>query len=227
MTKGILASHLRSLIWFLPLILLASGCQGNPNARAFDSAVFNGMVYDYRSVPCAGVTVTLDEQWVIRTDVNGRFIFADVEAGEHRLSLQKPGYETVDIVFVFESMSQVFYIKMVSQRTLLEWTEQAISSKEWRKAGQLIERALAIDDTEPAVHYLRAILAIHRDEPKAALEILEELLGKGYVELSILLSIADIYQYQLGEPRSARKYLARYLEIKEDPQVRERYEGLE
>ena len=219
------------LIFLLPLLflqLLLSGCrsEGPTVLRRFETAPLNGMVYDYENQPCSDMTVTLDNTWEIQTDINGRFIFPTVSSGPHRVKLAKKGFESLDVPFTFQSRTQVLYIKVVSLQTLIRWIEGAVREKNWEEAEALFERAGRIDQDRPTVRYLRAIVALNRGETEAAIVVLKAILENGFDDPVILLSIADIYQYRLGDPESARAYLDRYLKLKEDPAVRRRLDEL-
>ena len=210
-------------------LFLASGCQSGDGVRIdrFDQAPLNGMVYDYRSGPVTQAKVTLDGERSIRTDINGRFVFPATGPGDHTVRLEKDGYETVTVEFPFHSKTQVLYVKMISLGTLLDRAEEAVGRKRWAEARALLDRAETVERDNPAVRYVVALLALYRDRPEEAAAILREILDSGYEDAVVLLSLADLHQYRLDQPERARRYLARYLNLREDEEVRERYERLE
>ena len=204
-----------------------AACQSEGEAlKHFTKAPINGMVYDFDNRPCPNVTVRLNDKFVIRTDINGRFTFLGMPPGLYNLQLDKQGYESLKLDFDFHSRSQVLYAKMISLQSLIRTVEQATAEKKWGEAESLLTRAVAIDPDDPTVLYLKATLALYRGKVEDAAEILKGILERGHSDTTILLSLADIYQYRLNDPAQAGKYLAAYLFIKENPEIRRRYEQL-
>ena len=209
------------------LLLLACQTQEPLALKQFEQAPLNGMVYDYDNRPCARVTVVLDQKWKVETDINGRFYFPPIEAGDYTLMFEKKDYEPVELSFHFHSRMQVFYVKMISIDQLGRKIENAISYKRWKEADALIKRALKIVPDDPVTQYLKASLELKRGNFESAAETILAILDTGHNDLVLLLSLADLYQHKLGNPAAARQWLHRYLQAKEDPEIRKRYEGLE
>ena len=208
------------------LIGLAA-CQSEGEAlKHFAKAPINGMVYDFDNRPCSNVTVRLNDKFVIRTDINGRFTFLGMPPGTYALQLDKQGFESLKLDFDFHSRSQVLYAKMISLQSLIHRVEQATAEKKWSEAESQLTRAVAIDPDDLAVLYLKATLALYRGNVEEAARILKGILGRGHSNTTIFLSLADIYQYRLNDPNQAREYLAAYLFIEENPEIRRRYEKL-
>lgn len=204
-----------------------AGCQSEGEAlKHFAKAPINGMVYDFDNKPCPNVTVRLNDKFVIRSDINGRFTFLGMPPGPYTLQLDKQGYESLKLEIDFHSRSQVLYAKMISLRSLIRRVERATAEKKWSEAESLLTRAVAIDPDDPTVLYLKATLALYRGKVEEAAGILKGILERGHSNATILLSLADIYQYRLNDPAQAREYLAAYLFIKENPEIRRRYEKL-
>jgi len=210
---------------FFAVFLIA--CQSEGEAlKHFEKAPINGMVYDYENSPCSNVIVKLNGKHVIRTDINGRFTFLGMPPGTYGLWFEKQGYESLELAFDFHSRSQVLYVKMMSLKILIQRIEKATTDKHWKEAESLLLRAMIIDRENPTVHYLKATLALYRGEAEEAARILRGIIESGYSDTTILVSLADIYQYRLNDPERAKEYLAAYLYIQEDPEIRKRYEQL-
>ncbi len=204
-----------------------AACQSEGAAfKHFAKAPINGIVYDFDNKPCPNVTVRLNDKFVIRTDINGRFTFLGMPPGTYTLQLDKQGYESLKLDFDFYSRSRVLYAKMISLKSLMRRVEQATAGKKWSEAELLLARAVTIDPDDPTVLYLEAILSLYRGKVEEAVGILKGILEQGYSNSTILLSLADIYQYRLNDPDQAREYLAACLYIKENPEIRTRYEKL-
>jgi len=218
-----------SLFFGTAIIVLVglAACQSEGEAlKHFAKAPINGMVYDFDNRPCPNVTVRLNDKFVIRTDINGRFTFLGMPPGTYALQLDKQGYESLKLDFDFHSRSQVLYVKMISLKTLIHRVGQATAEKKWSEAESTLTRAEFIDPDDPTVLYLKATLALYRGKVEDAAEILKGIIELGHSNATIFLSLADIYQYRMNDPNQAREYLAAYLFIEENPDIRRRYEKL-
>ncbi len=205
--------------------LLACQSEGD-DLKHFATAPINGIVYDFENRPCPNVTVKLNDKFVIRTDINGRFTFLRMPPGAYSLTFEKQGYESLAIEFDFRSRAQVLYAKIISLKALVLRAEEALAEKKWSETESLLVRAKAIDSENPTVQYLEATLALFQGRVEEATQLLKTMLEQGHSNTTILLSLADIYQYRLDDPNQARQYLAAYLSIEENPEIRKRYEKL-
>ncbi len=210
----------------LALSLLACRNRAEPRpARPQEYPLF-GMVYDADSQPCVGARITVDGRPGPTTDINGRFGLASLPLGRHRLEVAKEDFEPVSTVFDFVDRKQVLYLKVVSHDQLLRLAEQALQEGKLQDAGDLLRRAEAIRPDDPVGLYLRAIGLVEAGRFGDAVGALEGLLSRGYREAAVYLTLADLYQYRLGDPRRAAMYLEEALRREKDPDVRRRLDDL-
>ena len=79
---------------------------------------------------------------------------------------------------------------------------------------------------DPVGRYLQALALAAAERFAAAAGALEELLAAGYRDWTVYLTLADLYQYRLEEPRQAIASLEEALRRRKDPEVRRRLEEL-
>ena len=211
---------------FFAVLLLGCASKEPVVLTSFDEAPLNGMVYDYDNRPCVGTAVTLDEKWTVITDINGRFVFTSVTAGEHTLEFAREGFETLLLPFEFNSRTQVVYAKIVSLEQLVRRIEASITEGKWRAAEDNLARAKAIEELDPIVRYLEAVLLLENGKAAEAAAILIAIIEAGRADPVVYLSLADIYQLSLDDPSMAVRYLAGYLRLRSDSEVQQRYEDL-
>ena len=110
---------------------------------------------------------------------------------------------------------------------LLELAENALDNKKLGKAEEFLMRASKIDADNVVLLYLKAIIALKRDQTDEALTYLNNIVKQGVLEPIVLLTLADIYQYQLKDIPQAINFLKRYLHLEEDIEVLKRLKKLE
>lgn len=186
-----------------------------------------GMVYDMDNQPVQNALVLRDGKEKAHTDVNGRFVLADLAFGVSSIELRKDGYESLAAVVEYFSPTQVLYVKMTSMNQLLSRAEASIAERRWEEAAALVERAKLVSPGNPAALYLEAVVRFRRGEPEAARDILEGLLGKEFNEPGIHLFLADILQYRLSDPAGAACRLRAFLRLRYDPEVERRLRELD
>jgi lipopolysaccharide biosynthesis regulator YciM len=74
--------------------------------------------------------------------------------------------------------------------------------------------------------YLRGVLLFSRKQYREALNILVALTGEEQKAPYLILFIADIYQYHTGETAKAIPYLRQFLEMRYDPEIKNRLNEL-
>ena len=212
---------------FLSLLAL-TGCQtkGPALEGAFDSAPVSGIIFDQDNRPCSNVIITLQEDRYAKSDVTGRFVFLTVPPGDYSIVFEKEGYETIAVPFPFYSRTQVLYVKMTSLDQLISLAETAIEDRKWRKAEEYLARADIIDPEDPLVLYVKGVLAFRIGDTEAAIALLKLLVAAPYPEPVALLSLADIYQYELQDSEKAMEYLQRFIGIQGDSQAEQRLRDL-
>jgi tetratricopeptide (TPR) repeat protein len=216
---------LMSALLMLGSLLLAGSCMSLGDIK-FDNAPLMGMVYDTENLPCQGAAILLDGWEKGQTDVNGRFVLADVGRGKHTLTVKKPGLETLNLPFNFVDRKQIAYLKVISLKQLLEKTEESIADKKLDLAEGYIERAKAIDPVNPVLLYINALFFTKQEKYTEAAGLLEQLVTLGYKEAVIYLTLADIYQYRLQNFEKAALALDIYVKMRPQPETKTRLDNL-
>lgn len=184
------------------------------------------MLYDADNKAVPSCTVSIDGDTSVSSDVNGRYLFDFVQFGKHSLLFHKTGYEDVKVDIEFSSRTQVAYTRLISQTSLFDFSEKAIKDRKWDEALSDLDRADTIDKNEPTSSYLRAAIFYRLKRYDEARSLLEALVAQEYREPYIYLFLADLYQFHFNAPEKAAASLETFLSIKEDSEVRTRYEEL-
>lgn len=208
--------------------LLGSSCVSfrEQQLREFDRAALAGMVYDWEQKPCAGAEILVDGGGGPRTDLNGRFVIGDLARGGHVVRVVKDGYEPLETRIEFLDRSQILYLRVASHAQLVREAEEALARHEMGEADALLARAEAVDPEDPVGRFLRAQYLTRAGDADGAVRLLDRILASGLREPAVYLSLADIYEYRIGDRERAAGYLRDYLALVNSPDVRARLEGL-
>ena len=209
-------------------VLLASSCVSmrEQQLREFDQANLSGMIYDLDQKPCPAALVFVDGRSGPRTDLDGRFTIGALSRGTHDLRVVKEGYEPLELAIDFLDRSQVLYLRVTSHDQLLREAEEALARQRLQEADRNLLRAEALDPDDPVGRYLRALYRVRTGDFGGAVQLLDGILAAGFDEPAVYLSLADIYEYRLGDRERAAGYLRDYLARVNSPDVRARLEGL-
>ena len=165
------------------IIVLVTGCSSVWSKKYKDDAgVMYGMIYDGNEEGVPAVSVKVNGWLKAVSDGQGRFIlkflYADIkDKKEHRIELEKEGYEKVKEVFYYEPMS-LLHIRMESGEDILKEAESLIDEKEYGKAEEFIDRAIKIEEYRDEGLYLKAVIKYKEGDKKEAAELLEKLKEK-------------------------------------------------
>jgi len=201
------------LIVVLPVILICSCVTGPSSTDKFLFAPLNGKIFDYDNLPCSGVLVTVNKITKVKSDINGRFVVPSLAKGKHKFVLKKDGYETLEFTFEFLNSNQILWLKMTSLDQLIRQIEHKFDENAWDEVENLIARANKIEQDNPVVLYLTAVLYIHNTWYENAIEVLEKVIEKDTEEPIIYLTLADIYQYNVDNPAKALEMLEKYVAL--------------
>ena len=165
------------------IIVLVTGCSSVWSKKYKDDAgVMYGMIYDGNEEGVPAVSVKVNGWLKAVSDGQGRFIlkflYADIkDKKEHRIELEKEGYEKVKEVFYYEPMS-LLHIRMESGEDILKEAESLIDEKEYGKAEEFIDRAVKIEEYRDEGFYLKAVIKYKEGDKEKAGELLEKLKEK-------------------------------------------------
>jgi tetratricopeptide (TPR) repeat protein len=212
------------LLAFTPLAGCLSTAAHQP--QDFAEAPLYGMVYDYDNLSCAEAIVIVDEKEEARSDINGRFVVTTLPRGHHQVIVRKDGYEDCRIGFEFLNRTQVLYVRIISASQLMRQVEGALEQKDLARARQLLDRTLAVAPKNPVARYLLAVYLLQDKHPDEAVALLLGILDEGYRDPTLYLTLADLYQYSIDDPKQARTYLEKYLQLRQDPGIQRRLEAL-
>ena len=209
-----------------PMLFYSCATKRVENPYEFSAAPVLGMVYDRENKPCGGAAIFIDGVESASTDINGRFVVASLSRGKHTVLAKKHGYEELIFTFEFLNRSQVLYIRVFSLAQLLSEAERAIAERSWEEAERFIERAERIEKDDPVGLYLKAVLFRERGRFDDAVSALGRIIDLGFKEPYVYLALADIFQYDLNDMQKAAEALEKYLDMKEDSDIRDRLEDL-
>lgn len=154
------------------LILLVLGfvsCKSTPTE--VKDTVF-AMIYDLENKPVRNISFYLDDKYIGKSDINGRFIFEMKDSKEHTLVLESDDYEKITDKVQYEA-SLVLYYKIGNIEQLLLKAEEAMSEKKYTDTINYINRALSINPKEEDALYFKALVYFKQNE----LELAEETLS--------------------------------------------------
>jgi tetratricopeptide (TPR) repeat protein len=213
----------------LSAVIILAGCStlADKSVTDFKTADLHCMIYDYHGQPCSNVRIRLDNKEGPRSDINGRFTLKNLAKGPHQIVLSKDTYEEISFSFDFTNRTQVLYLKLCSMTQLLELAEKELDNKKLARAEALLNRAAKIDADNAVLLYLKAILALKRDQVGEAIANLKKILDQGVIESMVLLTLADIYQYHHKDLEQAVYFLKRYVLLEEDIEAQKRLKALE
>ncbi len=187
-----------------------------------------GVVYDYKSNPIQGATLTficdIDETFVLNvtTDIDGKFFIPELDFGLYSVSVKAKGCAPSETVVDHFDIENVLILRVSSFDDLTALFKEGINNKDLEKAEKNRSLLEEIDNKDPYYRFLKSIYFIETEEYKKSEEMLLGLLSntENYPYVNLLL--ADLYQYYLEDRNSAIKYLNRFLqqEYRENESIR-------
>jgi tetratricopeptide (TPR) repeat protein len=228
-TRGSMNTSLKRNLLLIAFTGLFFSCASylNTQLEEFTTSDLLGMIYDNHNQACPGVRVSVDGFTGPLSDVNGRFTLPNVSRGAHKLSAKKEGYEECSFDIEFLNRTQIVYLKVFSFEQILELAENAIEDRKLGQAEEHLNRAKGINESDPLLLYLRAVIALKRDQVKDALSIFLSIIEQNTAEPHVYLAIADIYEYKLKDFPNALKYLKKYSSYNESDEIQERIKRVE
>lgn len=192
-----------------------------------EKTAFNGMIYDGNNEPVAGVQISIDGKQKTVSDMYGRFYIENLSvSNEYTLTASKKDYETINIAFEFQNITEVAYLTMYSAPQLLTEAEKNLQENNIENAQDFLTRAEECSGKTLSSQYLQAVIYYKQTNFTDAIKILNEISVYGDSNPYIYLFLADIYEYELKDTENAKKFLSKYLEVSSDSDVEKRYKKL-
>lgn len=226
---------MKTKLILIPLltILFFLSCESQPDIdmTSFDTAPLYGMIYDADNLPVPNAEIKIDNFSVVKSDNNGRFIINGLSRGSHIIEVTKKNFKLHKpfhnpFTYDFLNREQLLYLKMISIEQLLAQAEKKINEKNWPEAMSDLDTAAKIDEENKILLYLRATVHFQKREYQNAVSYLNKLVELGATESAIFLTVADIYEYKLGNPVFAHAALHEYLQTNSDDSIMNRKNNL-
>jgi tetratricopeptide (TPR) repeat protein len=201
-------------------------CASHPGVKKTSQGLY-GMIYDGDHKPVREVKIYVGDTLRALSDIHGHFSLGTLKTGKnYRIKALKDNYEEAELDLYYTDPQNVLYINMSHRDQLLGRAEQALREGDWAPAASLLARAEALGrDHSPAL-YLRAALAFRRGEYDEALDLLAKLEETEGNAPHVHLFIADLCQYFTGDSGRAAASLQKFLDLRQDPEIAERLQGL-
>lgn len=220
------------IISIIFISLIFTCCAGTPGVLdETHKGNFLGMIYDARSRPCGMATITISlkdkkSKKTVQSDINGRFVFTNIAGGTYNVTAEKSGYETITSEIEFNRRTQLLYIRITSQETLLDEVEKHLKNLEWNKAKTTLERAASVDQNDSRYILLHGVFLQKKGDHQAAIIEWHKLIDKGHKDPYLYLILADTFQYGLEQPDQAIVWLKKFLTVRKDPIIKKRLSEL-
>jgi tetratricopeptide (TPR) repeat protein len=220
-------SNMKTHILFFGFVTAALlSCASSPVTRKTSQGL-QGMIYDGDNRPVKEVKVYVNKKASAISDIHGHFTLAGLKTGrKYRIRALKDNYEEAALDIYYTDPKSVLYLSMSHRDQLLSRAEQAIKEGEWALSASLLTRAGALGTEYPPAQYLWAALAFRRGEYNEALDILVKLEETERNAPYLCLFIADLCQYFTGDNDRAAAFLNKFLELRYDPEIAARLQGL-
>ncbi len=220
-------------IFILSLMILS--CKSAPEGD-FKLSNLPGMIYDADNRPCGKVLISAwgdnkkgEEEllYIVTSDINGRFTIPKLDRGHYRITAEKENFESIELDFYYSSRLEVLYLKIFSQKQILNLATEALNERRFGKVEGYLERSGEVNPNDPYFLYLKAIFLYEKKNFSEALIPLEKIVEQGYKFPYVHLLIADIFEYELKQPENALIHLNEYINLIEDSEIILRIKELE
>jgi len=133
----------------------------------------NGMIYDFSNRLVNNCSISMGKKYSGSTDINGRFSLSKVPFGKYTITVSKKGYETYEDEIEIINKNQIVYIRIPSQKQLLELVDEALTGNDLSTAEKLLERAYLIDQKNIEMLFYYATVKFRRQDYERAIFFLE------------------------------------------------------
>lgn len=138
----------------------------------------NGMVYDFENRPVSGYELSIDGKKAV-TDVTGRFSVAGMTAGNHAINGGKTGFESFSGDIDARGAESIAYIRIASERQLLDLACAALDDGDVSKASGLVVRAENTGHASSDCRFLGAVVRFRMGDADGARSTLDALIADG------------------------------------------------
>jgi tetratricopeptide (TPR) repeat protein len=212
------------LLGFIAAALLS--CASNPGLKKTGRGL-NGMIYDGDNRPVKEVKLYVNGKLGAISDIHGHFSLPGLKTGKnYRIKALKDNYEEEGLDIYYTDPQNVLYLSMSHRDQLLSRAEQALKEGDWALSASFLTRAGALGEEHAPTQYLWAALAFRRGEYRQALDMLVKLEETERNAPYLCLFIADLCQYFIGDNDRAAVFLNKFLELRYDPEITARLQGL-
>jgi hypothetical protein len=212
---------------FLILVMgILASCASGPVPKERAHTLY-GMIYDGDNRPVNDVKIHVNGDYKAASDIHGRFVIPNIKPNrEYHISAEKEQHEKTSMNIFHADPSAVLYVHLFSADQLMAEAEQAISKKDWLRAENFLARAEQAGGAYAPVRYLQGVLEFYKDRCAEALSILLDLAEKEKNIPHVYLFIADLYQYHIKDKGEAMRFLAKFLELRYEPEAESRLREL-
>jgi len=180
------------IILLVIFTLFTAGCASSPKKQK-DLRLF-GMLYDDYNQPVGGAKVQYGEKSFQYTDLGGRFIIPNAEAGSYKFIITKDLYEPLEILVELTEPDQVLYLKIISLASLKEKIESAIEKNDYKDALGLLKRARLIAEEDPVLYFQESLVYYKLENWDKALAPLYSLIEQNKLFEEVFELIFLIYE---------------------------------
>ena len=140
----------------------------------FKTVDISGMIYDFSNRPVQFFDISLGNKYKSSTDINGRFIFHGIPVGNYTIIGSKRGYEIYIDNILVDDNRQIIYIRIPSQKQLLELADEALTANDFTAAEKILERTYQIDHNNFEMLLYFAAVKYRQNDYKKAIFFLEK-----------------------------------------------------
>lgn len=177
--------YIHSLFFLIVILCAFISCSSVTSKPIHDKdGIMYGMIYDSDNIAVNGVQVYVDDKRIGESDIQGRFILSSAKGGEHRIALNKEGYEAILQSFNFDPMN-VLYFKMINTPQLISLAESALDVSSYEVALSYLDRAVMLGNNRSDILFLQAIVFYHKGEYDSAGAKILEIEKQGYDDESV------------------------------------------
>lgn len=157
---------IKTLCIFLVAISFTS-CASKP--FSYRKTDLHGMVYDFDNKPVPRYHIIFGNNYVVETDVTGRFTIEDIPLGTYIVKGARNGYEDYVHEIEIGSRTDVIYMRVASGEQLLDLTDLALSENNVSDASVYVKRANMTGSSNPQISLYTTVIMFRQERYEDAL----------------------------------------------------------